>query len=95
MQITALELAVCNTALRTTEQLGQDGRPFPRQLGVDQLEDGVAINGKIKACVEGDNFVNSEIEFSTAEKMLLLGFLERPWGLDFAEAVVSLKGKLK
>lgn len=94
MQLSAIELGVCNVALRTTEQLGQDGRPYPRQLSIDQLEDGVAISKKLKACVQGENFIDGDVEFSTSEKVLILGFLERPWSLDLAEAVVSLKAKL-
>jgi hypothetical protein len=95
MQISAFELVVANLALRTTERVGSDGLPLARLLDIGQIEDGVAINKKLKASVVGDKFVDSDIELSTTEKALLLSFLERPWDVEYAEFVLSLKEKLK
>lgn len=94
MLFTASEIALCNLALRTTPEKAQDGRYLQRELSIDDFEDGVSINKKLKSTIKEDHFTDGEFELSTTEKALLLRILERPWSLDDAETLLSLKSKL-
>ena len=56
------ELALMNFALHTTPEKNQDGQFLPRQLSIDEIEDGVAINKFIKASIENDKFIGGDHE---------------------------------
>ena len=92
MQFQAQELAILNVVLKT--KLNDKDQLEPRMLIVDELEDGISINKKLKAATEKDMFVESDIEFSTSEKSLLLKLLERKWAVVDAEYYLSTKKKL-
>mgnify|MGYP001612712580 FL=1 len=89
---TGFELGLINVALKT--KLNAQGQMEARNLDLDQMEDGISVNRKLKACVENDKFKDSEAEFTTTEKALILKLLERPWSVEDAENYISLKKKL-
>ena len=44
---------------------------------------------------EDDKFVEGEVKFKTEEKAFVLKQLDREWGVNDAEAVLSVQSKLK
>lgn len=74
-----------------------------RVLELDEQEDGISINRKLKALTvvemkdgkEDRRFPKpAEVAFSTSEKALLLKIMARPWVPDDAEFYVTTKEKL-
>ena len=86
------ELAILNVCLKA--KLNEKDQLEPRMLVVDELEDGMNVNKKLKACTDKEVFVEGDIEFSTSEKTLLLKFIDRKWSVDDAEFFLSVKQKL-
>lgn len=98
---TRSELAIANVALKI--DYDSKGEAINRMLMVDQMKDGIAINDKLEASTENrkqadgtmaDELVDSEIEFTTTEKALLLSFMDRKWSVADAKSFLSLKEKL-
>ena len=94
MLLTQKELNLCNYSLRATAETNVQGAPVLRKLELDEQAEGVSIKAKLDPCIVDDKFVESEVEFSTMEKALLLKFMERPWGVDDAKVYLELKDKL-
>lgn len=75
-----------------------------RVLELDQQEDGICVNRKLKALLvteKGKDGIEEKIfkkggaiDFTTTEKALLLDLLKRPWGAEDAEQYMNVKEKL-
>ncbi len=94
MTLSKEELGLSHYVLRFSTERNHEGLYYPRQLSIEEMEVGVSINGKIKACVKDDKYVESEIELSTEEKAFMLKSIDRPLTVDEAEIRASLKAKL-
>lgn len=103
MQLTAQEIALLAYAMRYTPEMTQGitntGAPIEipktRQFPDEELSTALPIFSKLKKCVENGKYVDSEIDFDTEEKALLLKLITRPWSIDDGEVQITLKDKLK
>ena len=96
MKFTALEIAFFRTYLTQTGEKDINGNPVSRTFPDGEIfERAVVINKKIMECVDGDKFVDSELELSSDEKKLLLSIFPKEWGVNDAEFKTNIEGKLK
>lgn len=95
MMYSPKELYILNLSLKT--QLDNQGNVIQRLLSIDDLKMGMEINDKLIASTEGENkvFKESEVDFTTSEKGLLIRLIQRPWSAEDASFYFSVKDKLE
>lgn len=96
MEFLPKELLLASYVLHNIDEPFVSGKPSPRQLPTEDVAVAVELNKKLKGCIDGETnmFLESDLDLSTAEKFLLLKFIERPWPVEDGEVYLSLKAKL-
>lgn len=89
MKVTANELGIINMALQVEEDKS------PKQYPLLELDIALSIFKELKNNVDWEMFKDWDMDLWTKQKWFLIEQLDRKWPLLDAEAVFSLKEKLK
>ena len=88
MQFLPQELGLINQAILTTPE------DKARTFSGAELVTSTDIFRKMRVCVEGDKFVDSDVDFTTEEKALILKVADRAWSPAQGDVYLPLKAKL-
>lgn len=103
---TAIELGLINFALRFTA-VTQQGRTADGQTvdipkgreyeSLKELPVAIDISEKLDKCTDKEKkmYIDSDVAFTTEEKVKLLEYLKRPWSLEQGKIYLSVKAKLE
>ena len=98
MKLSAQELGLINFSMSVGTEKNQMGQILPKTFPKLEELDALHAFKKISVCTEGEGdkkrFVDGEVQFTTAEKTLILKCLDREWGIQDLEAKVGLCDKL-
>lgn len=75
-------------------QIDTNGKPI--HFPVVEMEKALSVWKKVQSAIDGDVFIEKDIDFSAEEKIFISGMVRnRNWDIISAQSVVTLLEKLK